>query len=133
MVRVDGVDGLVGPVQTDSEVRTVDSQEDFLPGRVDQIVSDGDAFLQPQHPGVNLQPPLLQAQGEEPLALTLADTQSSIGESRPEPQLQLVSLLPGGQHADVGVALEGERGLDGTDLAVEVGGEPRQSEMLPER
>ena len=31
-------------------------------------------------------------------------------------ELQLVSLLLGGEHPDVGVTLEGERGLDGTDL-----------------
>ena len=31
VVRVDGVDRLVGPVQTDGQVGTVDGQEDFLP------------------------------------------------------------------------------------------------------
>ena len=45
-----------------------------------------------------------------PLALALSSPQGSVRE------LQLVSLLPGGQLADVGVALEGERGLDLTGL-----------------
>ena len=121
VVRVDGVDALLGPVQTDGQVGNVDGQEDFLPGRVVEIVSNGDAFLQPQHPRVNLQSALLQPQSEESLALALSYPQGSVRERRPEPQLQLVSLLPGGQHADVGVALEGERGLDMTGLPGEAG------------
>ena len=31
MVRVDGVDALLGPVETDGQVGTVDGQEEFLP------------------------------------------------------------------------------------------------------